>query len=152
MIMIKVLNTMLNGRKIKNSHMLQLDWDSQSLEKSQLKELLDLKEFNVIQVLNFKHFCKLLQWSQMLHLTLKMAKSFMKMLKLENGLNSGKLLSLHYLGFHQDSIFSKSMQVMELHHYNGWVIIGVGGIFLNNSKMVQAGTHQDIDIVMTMIT
>jgi len=78
----------------------------------------------------------------MLLLILQKEKLFMKMLKLANGSNSGKLPSLLYSVFLQASIFSKSIKGMEHHRFNGWLTIGIGGIFPDNSRTVQDGVSK----------
>lgn len=151
-ITIKALSTTLIGLRIKNSLMLPLDLVSQSWEKSQLRELLDLREHLLTQVTNSSHSFKLHLWNQMLILTLLKEKLFMKTLESQSGLNSGKCLPLYSSVWLLASIFSRSIREMVLHRYNGWLTTGTGSTFLANSKMEVVGTLQDTDIVTTMTT
>ena len=115
-----------------------------------MKELLDLKDPQLIQDINFSLLFRLHQWSQMPLLISKKARLFMKTNELQSGLSSGKLLSLFYSDYLQVFIFLKFIKLTEHLHYNGWVIIGTGLIFQDNFKMVQDGDLKVWDIVTIM--
>lgn len=142
----------LNGLRTKNSLTSPLDLDTQSSVRSQSREFSVSKEHQLTQVINSNPMFKFHQWSQMLPSTSKRVKSFMRMLELASGSNSGKPVLSPCLVCLQDSTFSKSIKVTVLLPSNGWLTTGIGMISQDNSKMVPDGALKVLDIVMTMTT
>lgn len=117
--MTRVPSTMQSGLMIKNSLMLPLDLVSHYSVLIHQSKLLVLKDFYLTQVINFSHLLKHQRWSQIRILISKKEKLFTKILRSENGSNSGKLQSLQSLLVHQFSTPMKSTVPMVLHPFNG---------------------------------